>query len=380
MSVVLSSIDRMSSRSCRSGRRAAARDLVVEQRVDRRAHALRTRGRRSSARRRARRTSAARGSPSQSSSCASSARSRSSRVPKTARMMISSVSACMRGRVAIGSPVGHVATSASAISRISVAVGLHPLAVERRQQRLALGHVSGPSSSSTERAPSSGRRIWLPSPACSTFGSPVKTRLDVVGVRDHHPRRVALDVQRERVAVALAQPARVRPGPQDPPRRVEGERAARAGRKRHGCGFGLGLGFGLGGGWPSSSGAPDGPGQHDRARGVVDHPPLTMPDRVRTNVTSVTCDDEHVGFGRGGIDHALRFAVRDDALRGAAEALLGVLEQRVRCLAGERVHALHDRFVAAFTTAPRGAPSRPWPLASSPATGSEPVNVPNGCS
>ena len=42
------------------------------------------------------------GSPIQSSSCASSERSRSSRVPKTARMMISSVSACIRGRVAIG--------------------------------------------------------------------------------------------------------------------------------------------------------------------------------------------------------------------------------------------------------------------------------------
>jgi hypothetical protein len=42
---------------------------------------------------------------------------RSSRVPKTARMMISSVSAWVRGRVAT-TPIGHEAISCAAISRI----------------------------------------------------------------------------------------------------------------------------------------------------------------------------------------------------------------------------------------------------------------------
>ncbi len=43
---------------------------------------------------------------------------RPSSSPKTVRMMISSVSACMRGRVASGSPTGHVAISRSATSFI----------------------------------------------------------------------------------------------------------------------------------------------------------------------------------------------------------------------------------------------------------------------
>ena len=94
-----------------------------------------------------------------------------------------------------------------------LAVGLHPLAVERRQQRLALG------------ACGRGRRAAAPSARRAAAEDLValarvehvrvagEDRLDVVGVRDHDPRRVPFDVQRERVAVALAQPPRVRPGP-----------------------------------------------------------------------------------------------------------------------------------------------------------------------
>ena len=52
--------------------------------------------------------------------------------------------------------------------------------------------------------------------------------LDVVGMRDDDPRRAAVDVQRERVAEARAQPARVRAGPRDPAGGVEDVRAAAA--------------------------------------------------------------------------------------------------------------------------------------------------------
>ena len=53
---------------------------------------------------------------------------------------------------------------------------------------------AGPSSSSTLLAPSSGLRIALPSPAWSTFGSPVNTRLTSSGCDTITHGSAAVDV------------------------------------------------------------------------------------------------------------------------------------------------------------------------------------------
>ena len=124
-------------RSARRPRRAGSGSVVQTPRADRAAHRReRDRGQRSGSACRCRASA-----PSRSRSRAS--RSASS-MPNTVRMMISSVIACVRGRSPNGSPTGHSSISRSAISRITLAVALHPLAVERGQHQLALAHVLAP--------------------------------------------------------------------------------------------------------------------------------------------------------------------------------------------------------------------------------------------
>ena len=82
-----------------------------------------------------------------SSIAPSRSRSRASRsassMPKTVRMMISSVIAWVRGRRPNGCPTGQRSISPLRDLLHQVAVALHPLAVERGQHQLALAHVLG---------------------------------------------------------------------------------------------------------------------------------------------------------------------------------------------------------------------------------------------
>ena len=129
------------------GRRAAARDLLA--RSPRRARAITARysGMSRDALRARRRRAPRAGTASvvQSSIEVSAARRRSSplasETPKIARMTISSVIRCIAGRVATTSPPRPGGDLRLGGRRHQLAVGLHPLAVERRQQQLALGHV-----------------------------------------------------------------------------------------------------------------------------------------------------------------------------------------------------------------------------------------------
>ena len=290
------------------------------------------------------------------------ARRRSSRLPKTARMITSSVSAWVRGRrgdharrPARDLALGDVADQ--------LAVGLHALAVERTaaspcarpcaRDRRAAGRCL---------APSSGLRIELPSPAWSTFGSPVKTRLTSSGCDDHHPRQPAVDVQGERVAVALAQPARVRAGACHPAGGMAEVRTRRAGRKGHAYErtprvrageatrhtWGLGLAASA---WVSVSGAPrrrrarPAPRRARRCTGRDRSPsaararssaaPRWRPSRA---TTSMSIAGQRVHHDR------LRAALLGEPVQhgAAAEPLGGVVEQRLRGLAGECVHARDD--------------------------------------
>src|SRR4029078_12824104 len=97
-----------------------------------------------------------------------------------------------------------------------LAVGLHPLAVERWQQRLALAQVLR----AVEQQHAAGAEQGLEDRISLARAPDVRVAgedgLDVVGVADDDPRRAAVDVQRERVAEARALAARVRAGPRDP--------------------------------------------------------------------------------------------------------------------------------------------------------------------
>ena len=112
-----------------------------------------------------------------------------------------------------------------------LAVGLHPLAVERRQHRLALGHVLR----AVEQQHAVRAEQRLEDRVALTRVQDVRVArehpLDVIGMRHHHPRHAPVHVQRERVAVALAQPPDVRPGPQHPAGRVHDVRLRRPRRE-----------------------------------------------------------------------------------------------------------------------------------------------------
>ncbi len=69
---------------------------------------------------------------------------RSASTPNTARRITSSVIARVRGCRRIGLPSGQPAMSRRVASTITSLVLAHALAVERRQQQLALAHVLGP--------------------------------------------------------------------------------------------------------------------------------------------------------------------------------------------------------------------------------------------
>ena len=127
-----------------------------------------------------------------------------------------------------------------------VAVGLHALAVERGQQRLAVLQVL----LAVEQQHAARAEQRLEDVVALARVQHVRVAgedlLDVVGVTEHHPRRALLDVDGEDVAVAVAHAARVRAGAREPADRLREMGARRTGRKAAHSGFAFGLGFGLG--------------------------------------------------------------------------------------------------------------------------------------
>ena len=155
--------------------------------------------------------------------------------PNTARRMISSVTACIRGRTRIGVPLGHRAISALAMSAISVAVALHPRPVERREHQLALRHVLGAVEQQQRVLAEDREQDPVRLAGVEQVGIAGEHRLDVVGVRDHHPRALVGDAQPERVAVALAALRHHPLGAAKPDRGLERPRHARARREGGRC-------------------------------------------------------------------------------------------------------------------------------------------------
>ena len=167
--------------------------------------------------------------------------------------------------------------------------------------------------------------------------------LDVVGVATHDPRRAAVDVQRERVAVARAQPARVRAGPRRPSPRSGGcaGRAARAGGSVSGsrlrfaasacasaCGFGLGLRRA-----GRVVGPPPGHTSSTVARRVVDHEARGVADRVRDGWRLSRATTSRSASAAASHHHVLGQPVLGECVNGhgaVVEALGGVVEQRLR--------------------------------------------------
>ena len=131
-------------------------------------------------------------------------------------------------------PRGHVATSRSATS-------VHQRRVRgacaRRGRRAAAACAGAcaraPSSSSTERGPSIGRRIALRLARVEHGGIAGEDLLDGLGVREHHPRALVGELERERVAVALAQPLQPGERPRDPSEGLRRDRQPGPGRERH---------------------------------------------------------------------------------------------------------------------------------------------------
>ena len=95
--------------------------------------------------------------------------------PNTARMITSSVTACMRGHSANGSPRGQVSISWRATEAIRSPYARIRSPWNGGSSSLRWDMWRSSSSSSTELWPSSGSRIALASPACSSRGSPLNT-------------------------------------------------------------------------------------------------------------------------------------------------------------------------------------------------------------
>ena len=131
-------------------------------------------------------------------------------------MMTSSVSACMRGCSANGSPRGQLAISRSATLAHQLAVALHALAVERRQQQLALAHVL--------RVVEQQHGVVAERRGAGHVGlAGVEDRrvagedlLDVVRVGEHHRRALLADADREHVAVVARGSVEEGPRPRKP--------------------------------------------------------------------------------------------------------------------------------------------------------------------
>ena len=135
--------------------------------------------------------------------------------PKTARRMISSVSACSRGCSATASPVGPGLDLALADLGHHSPQALHPLAVEGGQQQPALGEVDVLVEQDHRAAPhdrGQDRRALAGMHGVSGGG---EQRLDVGRIGQDHERgwNGSLTVTRRPYAQALQRGGRTRPGP-----------------------------------------------------------------------------------------------------------------------------------------------------------------------
>ena len=159
-----------------------------------------------------------------------------SSTPKTARMITSSVSDCIEGSSANGSPTGHESIARSAASRITCLVRAHPLAVEGRQHQLALAQVLG-AVEQQHRALAhdrAERRVGLA--GAQLLRRAAEHLLDELRVEDHHEARVEQACRtspRRRSAAGIA--SMKRDGQEDEARRSAssaGGAARAAGRSR----------------------------------------------------------------------------------------------------------------------------------------------------
>ena len=236
-----SSIESTSSRSATSGaarRRAISSAITASSSRITRAVLGDAAGCPSARRRRAAR--AARASWSSRASTSARPRRRSSpppcsETPKIARMTISSVIRCMRRPR--GDDLARRARRRSPPRRPPSSARRRPSSARRGTAAAAACAGScarASSSSSTEFGPTIGRRIPFASPACSSFGSPVKICLTAAGSLNMTQVPSLCDPQREGVAVAVAAALHERAGPRDPAERLQGERdsAGRAGAWR----------------------------------------------------------------------------------------------------------------------------------------------------
>ena len=206
-----------------------------------------------------------------------------------------------------------------------------------------------PSSSSTLRAPSSGLRIVVALARVQHVRVAGEDLLDVVGVTEHHPRRALLDVEGEDVAVAVAHAARVRAGAREPADRLREVGARRTGGKAH---SGSGFAFGLGLAWLRLGlAAPRRPALPRSRRAGRRTGRGRSPSADHARSSGGRCDVRHVrARGRRARGRARRRSSRPRRSRRpsrwAAEPFLRVLEQGLRRLTGECVHALHHLLVA----------------------------------
>ena len=94
---------------------------------------------------------------------------------------MSSVMRWVTGRIARASPSGQRSISARAASAHDPLEGAHALAVEGRQQQLALAHVGGVVEQQHRVVAEQRQQERFASPACSSRGSPVNTCLTASG-------------------------------------------------------------------------------------------------------------------------------------------------------------------------------------------------------
>ena len=159
-----------------------------------------------------------------------SSRSRSS-TPKTARMITSSVIACMLGSTAKRRParprrhvpLGHLGHH--------LAVVAHPLAVERRQQQAALAQVLGPVEQEHRALAEDRRQHHVALAGVEQVRVAGEDLLDRLGIGGHHEHAVLVGQQREVVAAALVAGSRKRVGVSMKPAVIMNrERGGRGGR------------------------------------------------------------------------------------------------------------------------------------------------------
>ena len=147
-------------------------------------------------------------------------------------MITSSVSDCICGSSAKGSPTGHESIARSVASRITSRVGTHPLAVKGRQQQLALAQMLG-AVEQQHRALAHDRAEHRVGLAGAQFvGRAAEHLLDQSGLEDHHEARVEQVAEGHDVAVASTARVDEASRHEDETERLQDARQRRARRHR----------------------------------------------------------------------------------------------------------------------------------------------------